>query len=953
MDQDDHEGDPFSSEGLWRLSKFTLLTLQPLEPLPWNKELPDLTSDLFKNPLKLFDDNDSSSLRQLNVFLDDPFETDPSHDSTTDTASEGQFDAGVDTFVHTTDELEDLWSLDQLNDRPDHRPPLRSWEHYEDRSFREPVSAYFSDSGAKGFDAALAHQAQKGEPKNCGRIVRNGVFFRSLIRLGLGWDSIFFRYNDQKKVFEKVLNDVRISGVSVPATNNLIEEILQCGKSMQRIRSFALSTPPKSDGLAALHTFSGAAATIVYTLEKHLLRYSDDAESLLQIKTLFQQPGELVGALADIIEIVEGATSDAEIISTVFGRAAYFSQRFVWMEKLLYEIAVCVAKPWLRFVESWIGLRSDTLELIDQVGDGRSFAVLERSEDNGKLKLDPPRIDYTYRPDQVPSFIPSDQAKRIFESGRSLRLLKRSHPQHPIAHRTILRQADPPNLHCAITWTDIERIQGRAHEYEAKLRAEILKYNSGKVPGQETQIEPTQECFGQGSKELANTFELFDPDDESRVTGLLATPGVMEERKLSQILEESEGSNCGLSASNFGPELASTLYLSLAPVISSQAILIDFSCLHLLFKEHRIRYHLTLQWRFQLLGEGYFATRLSHSLFDPEMRSGERKSGAVRSGVHTGLRLGSRDTWPPASSELRLVLIGLLNECYSASDDLRDSESIEANKEKELPGGLSFAIRELTEEEIVKCKDPNAIEALDFLRLQYKPPAVLETIITQRSLNKYDRLFKHLLRLLRMVSVANSLIRDSTARNSLSGDTRNVFQKFRIDSQCFILAVCDYSFHVAVGSTWQQLQETLSRIEHCLDRGDIDGTIEAAHSVPRLRDYHEDILDRMLFALLLSKRHAQASKLLENIFRTILSFAPLSRVDGTSGVRRGSEGTVQQLYTIFRKQASTFVGYLRSLDGGKGASKSLGRSSASFSSRAESASVFDHLLIRLDVKQYY
>lgn len=40
MDQDDYGGDPFSSEGLWRLSKFTLLSLQPLEPLPWNEELP-------------------------------------------------------------------------------------------------------------------------------------------------------------------------------------------------------------------------------------------------------------------------------------------------------------------------------------------------------------------------------------------------------------------------------------------------------------------------------------------------------------------------------------------------------------------------------------------------------------------------------------------------------------------------------------------------------------------------------------------------------------------------------------------------------------------------------------------------------------------------------------------------------------------------------------------------
>lgn len=39
-DQGDNGIDPFSSENLWRLSKFTLQSLQPLEPLPWNEELP-------------------------------------------------------------------------------------------------------------------------------------------------------------------------------------------------------------------------------------------------------------------------------------------------------------------------------------------------------------------------------------------------------------------------------------------------------------------------------------------------------------------------------------------------------------------------------------------------------------------------------------------------------------------------------------------------------------------------------------------------------------------------------------------------------------------------------------------------------------------------------------------------------------------------------------------------
>lgn len=203
-----------------------------------------------------------------------------------------------------------------------------------------------------------------------------------------------------------------------------------------------------------------------------------------------------------------------------------------------------------------------------------------------------------------------------------------------------------------------------------------------------------------------------------------------------------------------------------------------------------------------------------------------------------------------------------------------------------------------------------------------------------------------------MVSAVKGLIRDSTARVSLAGDTHNVYQKFRVDAQHFVLAVSDYCFHIGIGSIWQRFQNTLTKIEHCLNRGDIDGTIEAAHSVPRLRDYHEDMLDQMLFALFLSKRHAQAAKLLESIFGTILGFSLLSRADGI-GMRNESEGAVLHLYQSFRKQTSAFVNYLRSLESGKATSKSMAKSGEFFSSRTDPTSVFEHLRVRLDVKNYY
>lgn len=851
----------------------------------------------------------------------------------------------------------DIWALEQLQPDPEHVAPLNSWERSRDRLFREPVTAYFSESGARGFDAALGYQAKTEGLVSSGHLVRDEAFIRSLLRLGLGWSSSFFRYNEQTKKFERYMKDARVSGISLQALDGVVGDVLKCGTYMQRVRSFARNPPAKCKELSALFTLSSATSVVVYNLEQQVLDHSKHIVSLLQIQALFQRCGDLVGAMAGIIDAAVQGVSEAQVISIVMERASFFAHKFGWMENLVREIVLRTWQPWLHFVEHWIGLRPQESALDESMASSATFVQVEHHEEPGKFKTGPARIDYRYRADFMPSFIPTDQAQSIFESGKGLRLLKRSHPHHPIARHDVLARASPLHLQFATSWADIERIQQRAYEYESQLRAEIMMYHNAESCSFETKPEPSAIVDEMDErKEFKDTFELFDIDDEKHVSGPVTDRTAVSNAKFSRLCEKARSLNSDFieDGSRFGPELTSALYLSLAPVISSQGLLIDYSCLHHLFKEHELRHHLNLQWRFQLLGDGSFVWRLSNSLFDPEMESGEHKRGVVRSGVHTGLRLGSRDsdTWPPASSELRLVLIGLLGDCYFSGRDGEASEKESSQGENDLPGGLSFAIRELSPHEIAFAKDPDAIEALDFLRLQYKPPEVLEAVITERSLNKYDRLFKQLLRLLRMISVVKGLIRDSTVRGSLTGDTRNVFQKFRVDAQHFVLAVSDYCFQIGIRSQWQHFQETLSKIESCLDRGDIDGTIEAAHSVARLRDYHEDVLDQMLFAFFLSKRHAQAARLLDSIFGSILAFSPFSRAEGLSGLRHESEDTVLHLYTTFRKHVAAFVGYLRGLDAGK-ASKSLRRSGALFTSRTEQTSVFEHLRVRLDVKEYY
>lgn len=898
----------------------------------------------------------TDAIWKLNFFANEPEPPESSVNSTIDPSIDTQSDAPINQLQAWWGE-DDLWKLDLLQEAPAHVVPLKSWEKYNDRTFQEPVSAYFSESGVKGLDAALSQVATTKGQEAAGRLVRNEIFMRSLLRLGLGWSSHFFRYNQKAKLFDRQLDGVRVSGVSATVLDTVTETVLQCGANMQRVRAFARNSPARPSDVSALFTLRGTIAVIVYNLEQQILNQSRQIVSLLQITALFRRCGDLIGAVADIVNAAEKAASDAEVISIIIQRAAFFAQRFGWMENLVQEIMARVTRPWLEFVEGWIGLRSEESALRELLAGGRTFVQVERLEDLTKFSSGSVRIDYTYINDHMPSCVPSDQAQIIFESGRSLRLLKKAHPHHPLARHDVLDRIGQLRLHCAATWRDIENIQRKAHEYESRLGTEVLKYHGGSSSTDAPESERfSREPDQSGTNRIVEeTFELFDIDDERHVSGTAMDERIFAADSFNQMLHKvrNTASESIATGSRFGPELASSLYLSLAPVVSSQARLIDFSCLHHLFKEHKLRYHLDLQRRFQLLGDGSFVTRLSHSLFDPDMDSGERKSGKVRGGEHTGLRLGSRDTWPPASSELRLVLIGLLGDCYFSDTDRETADTTPAQTENEIPGGLSFSIRELTDEEIERCKDPNAIEALDFLRLQYKPPEALETLITARSLRRYDRLFKHLLRLLRMMSVVKGLIRDSTMRGSLSGDTRNIFQRFRVDAQHFALAISDYCFHIGVDSIWSNFQNTLSKIERCLDRGDIEGTIEAAHSVPRLRDFHEDILNQMLFAFFLSKRHAQAAKLLDNIFSIILVFSPLSRAEGLSGLRHENAGTVHHLYATFRKHVSALLGYLRGLDSGKASSKSLEKSEGFFSMRTDPTSVFEHLRVRLEVKDYY
>jgi len=326
-----------------------------------------------------------------------------------------------------------------------------------------------------------------------------------------------------------------------------------------------------------------------------------------------------------------------------------------------------------------------------------------------------------------------------------------------------------------------------------------------------------------------------------------------------------------------------------------------------------------------------------------------------------GLRLGGRESWPPASSELRLALMGVLTDSYMSKEQLDKSHAGTYLDKSSLPGDLSFAVRDMSQEEIEKCLDPDSVEALDFLRLSYKPPPPLEAIITPMILFKYDQVFKLLLRVIRMLYVVSALFRAATDRISLWQDNGSVFYRFRIEAHHFVLSICGYFFDTGIEATWRIFERKLDQIERRIGDGSGEITLGQNEGLDKLRDYHERVLDRIMFALLLRKRQQPVLKLLEEIFGLVLQFSKHTR-QRTLDTERNSEADdeLKEIFVKFQKKVRVFVTVCRGLSEKKG----YGEKRVLDTRMSGQGVLFDgddlveentiaHLLVRLEISNYY
>ena len=781
------------------------------------------------------------------------------------------------------------------------------------------------------------------------------AYLTSLLAMAVGRESTFFARNEHEPYFKPTLPMMRISGYSRHSLQGLEGECLQSGSIFLELQSFVRTEYSRHTSKSGV-ALASAVERALQILQQHVFVDGASPGSLLQLQSIVKRMLAILRPCRKLTEQLTYEHTDEDVLAVVFNETMSVDHFDHNSQQMLQEILQRVSRPWMEFIEEWLGIRPEEGRGLAKKdpGTSKAFVKVEAEYYANESGQEVEDVDFRLDADKLPHFMPQDVAEAIFDTGRNLRLIRSSHPDNPLAQSDLIASNHPPAIEWAYTWKAIDDLERQAKRYhdgmadairmsQAGLKAPIKSKNFSYSTNPDVHL-----CFGvdevQIENNIATSIKQLDKPMEN----------AQESERLSSILLRQL---CGSSHPRIDQAGESPLgsllpILSFSGITSAQTKLVNRECLRLLFKSHNLRENLYVQREFHLLGNGLFCSSLSQALFNSDLESTERQTGVARQGGVMGLRLGGRDMWPPASSELRLALMGVLAEAYSP----RTGSNIGKQTNSNVPGDLSFSVRDLSSEEIDRCMNPDSLEALDFLRLSYTTPEALVPIITPVILTQYDRIFRLLLRVLRMIYVVNQLFRDLHDRHSQWQDPNNASYRFVIEGHHFVSSIAAYFLDTGVGVPWRTFERRLDKIEADLDNPGEDRSPERLQSPGQLLGLHRSVIDQIVLSLFLRKRQKPVLGILENIFNLILRFAKYSRLRALGeDVERVGEDEHTALYRDFRKEVHLFITVCRGLTekSRQVSRKGAEEDSLGMEDGLGEESAVAQLLMRLDMFDYY
>ncbi|KZO94300.1 hypothetical protein CALVIDRAFT_599972 [Calocera viscosa TUFC12733] len=737
------------------------------------------------------------------------------------------------------------------------------------------------------------------------------------------WDAEREEFNPGENAPEAIIVD----GYTAAACSSIFERFLTIGTLLRRLQAvpdqlrgylhiLRLHTVIDHQDRASeswMHAFSHALTLVLShirdTLEKEPACPSWNLSSL---HLEYESQEALLTALADLLRrdrrhIPPYRSFPSNMISALYkalDRATASSSPHVLQCTIAFLLQLST-QPCVKAVEDSLGLGQATF----------LAGFVDDLADVANVTDDPV-------PKEVKAFemiLPTDVRQTLERGRKSLALLKKACPSHILCGRSA---EDIDNAeHLRWIWSDaeVQSIQIQAERQADLLRTLVERWKLGLATHQVSKDVP-----------FPRLADAANPFDTSVVP--LPPAGSSNDNAFTEFLQ----SHPAPLLPSFAPTLPLLLHHVFAKILARSKV-ISHALLETLLSPPSqeggadLLAYIHILKSFHLLSFTPFTELLANALFvhpSPEIAHapGTRSRVRARLGIASlphqvtgeefaavglGVGLTQRGQWPPGGSDLNWILRRVVIDALAADMQGR-AESTHIDKVwEEADSIVGFGIRDIEEGDDAWL-DPLAVEALDFLDLQYKVPRSLAVILSDNVVSKYRGIFSFLLRVLRVDTVVRTIFHPSFHESLFPASAQHtrLLYRTRFLAQSFITSLVDYLFDTAIRSPWDAFH---ARLTHVRESNAHDTELQDVFAVAA---YHDAVMDSILEGCMLRSHQTKLAGELKTSLGTVLLLGQLVLDRRRGTVSEGEGGKkLEALADRFSTSVQKLIDFLKHYHG--------------------------------------
>ncbi|PSK37321.1 hypothetical protein B9Z65_2063 [Elsinoe australis] len=745
-----------------------------------------------------------------------------------------------DTGAHGVE----VWTL-RGTLKVEHAPKLRSWDSLHDDTDKAQAPVLPLEAGPRIYDAVLPELFGDQEVELDPQFVID-----CLLLLGQAQSSPLFARSEGREPFKAYQDGIfRVSGLSRIAQAGIVQDFLNIANQTLLLKHFISEATNDRDPPAAEIALATCLRTILDAQQQRINAGTAEVQTFNKTQDLFKGYDVLLDKLCNMVGACEAKEDDPSVIEAILAiaLAGTDSDPFATVYQ---TVASRVSRPLALQVLASLGLLTSGQTLVDDVENETMFDWYFADRCDGGMDK------------SAAEYLTAEQ-HLIRDIRHGLSSIKRSVDQHPLLYHNLptLTEADLSRRSASV---DPDEILARARKYEADLMAEL-------DAGQRSRPVCTHLS---GELQPDTSHDIWSADEHMVILGLgsqmSAYPNNNPQGLDTELVQAFEH-EMSMLRQRGQPDRdfdinSRSLFEPYLPFLETQSRIVNGTVLRILFRQEHLMDHLGVHHQFHLLRNGPFLKRLQMTLFDSRLPS-TALGTSVESNV--GIKMDALDrSWPPIDSKMRLTLAGLLTDTYIPAPDKLQ------NGIKDVPGSLSFSVRDLSDSERTEVLNPISPKAFDFLKLQYHPPPALEAIFTDDVLVKYDDVFRFLLRLIRQSHIAANINSVLTSRlSSLSIKASAVPLRFAHLCQAVIAALTTHFFDLGINVPWSDFTASLQEVQEDLALEDEErqyGT-RVTLGISGLASLHDRTLDRVRAGLLLEHKQSALREEIERILGVVLN----------------------------------------------------------------------------------